>query len=159
MSQMRRKDKEMDAEFALGVLRDCEYASLATVNPDGTPYCIPVSPVLSGNAVYFHCASEGKKLDNIRRDGNVCLCCVGRARLVPERFTTEYESAVAEGACAIVQDEGEKISALRLICEKYAADNMGAAERVIMGELSRTTVCRIELGSITGKSNYNKSEL
>ena len=37
---MRRKDREMDRDFALQVLDKCEYAVLATVNPDGTPYCL-----------------------------------------------------------------------------------------------------------------------
>ena len=36
---MRRKDREKDAVFALEVMRDCEYATLATVNPDKTCVC------------------------------------------------------------------------------------------------------------------------
>ncbi|MDF2839216.1 MAG: putative nitroimidazole resistance protein, partial [Evtepia sp.] len=56
---MRRKDREKDSQFALEVLKNCEYATLATVNPDGTPYCIPISPAMMDGALYFHCALEG----------------------------------------------------------------------------------------------------
>lgn len=88
---MRRKDRKKDADFALEVLRDCEYATLATVNEDGTPYCIPISPVLVDGCIYFHCALEGKKLDNINQNPNVCVSCVRHTKLVPEKFTTELK--------------------------------------------------------------------
>ncbi|MCL2352208.1 MAG: pyridoxamine 5'-phosphate oxidase family protein [Firmicutes bacterium] len=149
---MRRKDREKDEAFALGTLRGCEYASLATVNPDGTPYCVPISPVAEGDAIYFHCAPEGKKLENIALNPNVCVCCARRVRLVPELFTAEYESAVAEGRCEPVLDEGEKKAALRLICEKYAASNPNA-EAEIDGALARTAVYKVTIARVTGKAN------
>lgn len=149
---MRRKDREKDAAFALEVLRDCEYATLATVNADGTPYCIPISPVLVDGIIYFHCALEGNKLDNIGHNNNVCVSGVRHTRLVPEKFTTEFESAVAFGCCTVVKDDGEKIMALRMICEKYAAENISAFDDAIRRSLLRTGVCRIEISSITGKA-------
>ena len=153
---MRRKDRENDAAFALEVLRDCEYATLATVNPDGTPYCIPISVVAKGNAVYFHCAAEGKKLINIAGHDAVCISGVRHTKLVPEKFTTEFESAVAFGHCVMVQEDDEKIMALRLICEKYAAGNLDEFENAIRRSLSKTTVGKIEITSITGKAKIYK---
>ena len=150
---MRRKDREMDAAFALEVLRDCEYATLATTNPDGTPYCIPLSPVTVGNAIYFHCANEGQKLENIKFSDSVCISGVRSTRLVPETFSTEYESAVATGSCSIVTDDEEKIIALMKICEKYAKSNMKHAEAEIAKALHRTCICRIDIRHITGKAN------
>ena len=154
---MRRKDRERDVIFALEVLRDCEYATLATINPDGTPYGIPISPVLKDNTIYFHCALEGKKLINIAANDAVCISGVRHTKLVPEKFTTEFESAVALGHCVMVQDDEEKIMALRLICEKYAAENLGEFENVIKRSLPRTGIGKIEITSITGKAKiYNK---
>ena len=71
------------------------------VNEDGTPYGIPVSPVLEGRNLYFHCALEGRKLENIKNNPSVCVACVGKTKLVPEKFTTEYQSAVAFGTASI----------------------------------------------------------
>ena len=150
---MRRKDRERDASFALEVLQDCEYATLATVNPDGTAYCIPISPVLLGDTVYFHCATEGQKLTNIRQNSTVCLSCVRHTKLLPERFTTEFESAVATGECEIVSNEEEKMMALRIISEKYAKSNMENANAKIAEVLHRTCVCKIEIARISGKAN------
>ena len=105
---MRRKDREKDATFALEVIRDCEYATLATVNPDGTPYCIPISPILMDNIIYFHCTLEGKKLTNIANNSAVCISGVRHTRLVPEKLTTEFDSAITFGNCSMVADDGEK---------------------------------------------------
>lgn len=154
---MRRNDRERDSAFAIEVLRDCDYATLATVNPDGTPYCIPISSVLKGEAIYFHCALEGKKLDNIMQNNNVCVCCVRHTKLIPEKFTTEFESAVAVGRCVMVQDDEEKIMALRLVCEKYAASNLDEFDNAIRRSLSKTGIGKIEIISITGKAKlYNQ---
>ena len=150
---MRRKDREKDNIFALEIIRDCEYATFATVNPDGTPYCIPVSPALLDNAIYFHCATEGQKLDNIKKNDKVCVSCVRYTKLLPEKFTTEYESAVATGKCDIVFDETEKIAALRAICEKYAKNNMDSFDEQIVKSLNNTCVCGVSIEKISGKAN------
>ena len=149
---MRRKDKQTDTGFALELLKNCEYATLATTNPDSSPYAVPVSIVLEGQTVYLHCALLGKKLDNIAQNPRVCLSCVGHTRLLPQDFSTEFESAVATGRAAMVTDEGEKIHALRLICLKYAPSNMQAFDGEIAKMLSRTGVLKIEIESVTGKA-------
>ena len=150
---MKRKDREKDSIFALEIIRDCEYATFATVNPDGTPYCIPVSPVLLDNAIYFHCATEGKKLNNIKQNNNVCVSCVRHTKLLPEKFTVEYESAVAFGKCEIIFDKKEKIDALFAIGEKYAKSNIGNFNSHIEKYLDNTFICKIVIEKITGKTN------
>ena len=152
---MRRKEREKDASFALKVLSECEYATLATTNPDGTPYCIPISPVLVENSIYFHCAPEGHKLENISKNNAVCISCAGHTKRIPEDFTTEYESAVATGVCQIVSDEEEKIMALKKLCEKYAESNIENADASITKSLHKTCVCKIKITKITGKTNIS----
>lgn len=149
---MRRKDREKDSQFAMEVLNHCEYATLATMNSDGTPYCIPISPAVVNECIYFHCALEGKKLDNIKRHPSVCVSAVAYTKLVPENFSTEFESAVAMGECQMVSDDEEKIKALRAICEKYAASNMTAFENAITKSLPRTGICKITITALTGKA-------
>lgn len=152
MSHMRRKDREQGEEFARAVLKKCEYGVLATVNDDATPYCIPVSPVLCGNVIYFHCALKGQKIDNLTSRPQVCLTCVGDTRLLPQAFTTAYESAVVCGQAEMVEDEAEKRLALSKLCEKYAAENMEQVPAAIERSLARTGICKITIASLTGKA-------
>lgn len=148
---MRRSDREIDSGLAIEILKNCEYATLATINPDGTPYCIPISPVLNDNYIYFHCAHDGKKIQNIKNNNNVCISGVGNTKLVPEKFTTEFESAVAIGKCTLVSNDDEKILVLKLICEKYALSNMGEFDNAIKKSLQRTSIYKINIEEITGK--------
>jgi hypothetical protein len=150
---MRRTDREKDAAFALEVLRDAEYVTLATVNADGTPYCVPVSHVLVGGLIYFHGAAEGKKLGNVKERSGVCLTAVRNVQCLPEKFTTEYESAVAVGICELVDDEPEKIMALKKLCEKYAPAHSDKVDAMLEKTLHRTCVCRVQINEITGKAN------
>lgn len=149
---MRRKDREEGEDFARSIVTKCEYGVLATVNEDSTPYCIPISPVLCGNVIYFHCALEGKKTDNLARQPQVCLTCVGDTRLIPEAFTTAYESAVVCGRAEMVEDEVEKRFALTKLCEKYAAENMAQVPAAIERSLARTGICKITVTTLTGKA-------
>ena len=59
---MRRTDREMTREFALMVVDKSEYASMATVNPDGTPYITTISMARVGEDIFFHCAPVGHKI-------------------------------------------------------------------------------------------------
>lgn len=149
---IRRQDRKKDEEFALKLVEECEYATLASISPDNTPYCIPVSPVLVDNYVYFHGAKEGHKVDNFNYNKNVCINCVGKTKLIPEKFTTEYESAILFGEVEIVEDEKEKSDILIKICEKYAASNMKNAPKAIQASLHRTGIYKVKIKRITAKA-------
>lgn len=149
---MRRKDREKEEAFALQVLEHCEYATMATVDSKGMPYCVPLSPVLVGKTIYFHGALAGKKLENIKEHPQVCVSAVGHTKRVPEEFTTEFESAIVFGRCQVVEEEEEKTMALMAICEKYAKSHLHQAKEAIERSISRTAVIKVEIQSITGKA-------
>ena len=157
MTNVRRKDREIVRDEAYNLLKNTEYAVLATINKDNTPYCIPFSPVVEGDFIYFHGALEGQKVENIKNNPNVCVTCIGKTRLVPKNFTTEYESAVAYGICEVVEDREEKIFALRKICEKFAASNLENFDKAIKASLHRTGIFKIEIKSLTGKAKKVKN--
>ncbi len=155
---MRRKDRERDEQFALGVADKCEYAVMSMVLGDGTPYCIPLSVARDGGCFYFHCAPEGQKTDALRKNPRVCLSCVGDTQRMKDSFTTAYESAVIFGRAEEVTDETEKIHALRLICERHTPENMENFDEAIGRSLKRTAVWRISAEKITGKAKEIRHE-
>ena len=152
---MRRKDREMDKEFAYTVLDAAPYVTLAMAEK-GLPYCIPISPARSEDSLYFHCALEGLKNDLLSAQPKVCISAVSYVRPVEGKFTTEFSSAVAFGTARFITDDAEKIKALRLICEKYTPDNMPNFDAAISASLGRTGVVRIDLDSVTGKQKKIK---
>lgn len=151
---MRRKDRMMDKDFALSVIDRAEYGTLATINEDGSPYCIPLSMARENDNIYFHSAMEGHKLENIRRNPNVCLSFTGEVRVPPvtvDTFTTEFESAVVFGTASVVENPMERKAALRLISEKFAPESMPFFEQAAEKALNITCIVRIDIKEITGK--------
>ena len=148
---MRRKERERSEAFGWEVFDRAVYATLSVLAPDGSPYGVPVSPVRIGTTVYFHCAKKGLKLDAIARDPRVSLACVGRTRLPEDEFTVEYESCILTGRAALVEDEAERIAALRALCEKYTPANMANFEREIERSLPATALVRIRVEAVTAK--------
>ena len=148
---MRRKDREMPGDFALKVADKCAFAVMATINADGSPYCIPLSIVREGEWIYFHCAKEGRKIDNLRCQNRVCISCVGDVKAKDGEFSLEFESAVISGTAAEVQDHEERIRALRLIGERYTPHLMAAFDGAIEKNLESTGVWKIHIDEISGK--------
>lgn len=151
MKEPRRKDREVSQEEALSILADAEYGYLSTVSQDGTPYGVPLSfCVLEGN-IYFHCAMEGRKLDNLQQNAAVSFCAVGRTQVMPEKFGTQYESAIAAGETREVFD-GEKQTALEGLVKKYSPDHLESGAKYIDSLTHKTRVFKIAVHALSGKS-------
>ncbi len=148
---MRRKDREMDRDFALAVVDKCEYAVLAMADEKAEPYCIPLTIARDGERIYFHSAKAGTKTELLHAHPHVCMTCIGDTQRVPEAFTTKFESAVVRGTAREVTDDETKIHALRLICQRHAAAGMDGFDDAIKRSLGRTAVWEIQITDITGK--------
>lgn len=148
---MRRKDRQTSQEHALQVVDQSLYAALSLVNPNGTPYCVPISVAREGRFLYFHSAAEGKKLTGLRENPNVCLSFVLEAENLPLDFSVRYDSAIVTGKAQEVLDEAEKIEALRLISLRHASAGMDKFDGEIAKHLKHTVVMRIEMLEVTGK--------
>lgn len=155
---MRRKDREMDKDFALGVVDKCEYAIISMNGIDNIPYCLPITIARDGDYVYFHCGPEGMKVDCLKADPEICMSCVGDTKRSSDKFTTEFESAILRGRAEEVLDDEEKIHALRIICERHTPSNIAEFDKAIKKSLFRTCVWRIPIREITGKrKKYDKN--
>ncbi|MDR0643791.1 MAG: pyridoxamine 5'-phosphate oxidase family protein [Treponema sp.] len=150
---MRRKDREMPRDFAEKVIDSAKFATMGTVDVNGKPYCVTLSMVRDGGCLYFHCAQTGKKLDCIRRNDDVCVTFIGETQIPDGKFTIYYESAVVFGTAEEVVDEGEKIRALRILCEKFTPNNMSSFDGAIAQSLGITSVWKIGIDRITSKRN------
>jgi nitroimidazol reductase NimA-like FMN-containing flavoprotein (pyridoxamine 5'-phosphate oxidase superfamily) len=156
---MRRNDREIPREAAEKVIDACGFAVLSTVNADGTPYGVPVSIVRDGEWLYFHCAKEGQKVDNIKAMNQVCITCVGNVRVVEKKFTLEYESAIVFGTAQEVAETREKIRGLRLLCLRYTPADMDIFEDALNRSLDAAGVWKIHIDRITGKQHKPKEAL
>ncbi|WP_231622221.1 pyridoxamine 5'-phosphate oxidase family protein [Prevotella sp. FD3004] len=140
----------MDATFALEVLDKAPYVTISMTRADGTPYGLPLSLARTDERTfYFHCASEGDKLDCIAHNPTVFLSAVTKCTptVGPKdgSFTLQYSSATAIGMAEIVTDREEKIAGLKAICLRFLPHHMDAFDDAIIRSLERTVVVRITL--------------
>lgn len=148
--EVRRKDREISELEAIDILENSEYGVLATVGKDNIPYAIPLNYVLYNNKIYFHCAKNvGHKLENIKYFPTVCFTVVGKTQLLPDKFSTAYESVVVFGKATEIFDK-EKIAAL--IIEKYSPDFIKEGGLYIQKMIDKISIIEIEIEKITGKS-------
>lgn len=156
MRDMRNEKRKISNEEAKALLSKEGVGILATVDKDGQPYGIPVNYVYDQDHIYFHCAIEGHKLDNIRENNRVCFTVYGENQVIPQRFTTTYESTVVFGTAKEVVGE-EKQRALKLIIEKFSPDFLESGLEYIERAHEKTAVVKIEIGHLTGKRSMNKA--
>ena len=148
---MRRTDRAIPDSEAQHILKAGEYGVLSTVSADGQPYGVPVSYAYTAEAIYFHCALEGHKLDNLHSNNRVSFCVVGRTQVLPNKFATNYESVIVFGTAHEVVDE-EKHTGLVEILKKYSPDFLEKGERYINGDGDKARVYKIVIESMTGKA-------
>ena len=153
MNAMRRTDREQGTEFIRRVIDSCGYLVLSMTGADGLPYCVPVTPVRSGEDIYFHCAPEGAKVDALRANPRVAMAFVGEAETVPRKFTARYSSVLARGTASQVTEEGEQVEALRLLCLRHCPEDMDRFDEVVRAWLPRTAVWKIHIDAAVGKAN------
>lgn len=154
MQQMRRMDRKLSDDDTRQVLERSEYGFLATINEDGSPYCIPMNAALVGNTLYFHGAKAGHKLNNLRRDARACYSAVYSAVNIPAEFTYNYASCVATGTLREITDEAERMAAMRALVTKYSADFIDTPgyERTMRG-MPAVVLFALEIESVQGKAN------
>ncbi|MEI6842105.1 MAG: pyridoxamine 5'-phosphate oxidase family protein, partial [Methanomicrobiales archaeon] len=148
---VRRKDREIGMEHAIELLANCEYGVLSTVGKDGQPYGVPLSYAYKDNRIYFHCALNGHKIENMENNPQVSFCVVGTTKVLPEKFGTEYESAMAFGIASEVFGP-ERYGALLLLLEKYSSEFIDQGKKYIDQKDQATKVFKIEINHMSGKA-------
>ena len=149
--ELKRAKKGLSHEDSLEILRAGEHGVLSTVSEDGTPYGVPLNYVLHDGRIIFHCAPSGHKLDNIAHCPQVSFCVVTQAEVVPEKFTTRFQSVVAFGTARILEGDEKKEGLLALV-RRLCPDHIPAGETYISNAWDKTTVVAVDIAHLTGKA-------
>lgn len=152
-SKMRRKDKLINQEGTVKILQDGSFGTLATVGENGYPYATPLNYAYQDGVIYFHCAPTGHKLANISFQDKVSFSVVTYERLLPDKFSTEFDSAIVFGQATAVTEEVEKKQALQLLIEKYSPDYIEQGNTYIAKSAINTAIYKIQIEHMTGKQS------
>lgn len=151
---MRRKDKEItDKSIIEKIINEAELCRIG-LSDGNEPYIVPMNFGYKDDCVYLHSAMEGKKINILKVNDNVCFQVDGQVELIkdaiPCKWTARYYCVIGFGKATIVDDINEKTRALNIIMQKYT----GKPEHDFSQDaLNKIVVIKVQLHSITGKKS------
>lgn len=154
---MRKKEKEITEPSVLeAILQRAPFLHLGMC-ADGIPYVLPMNFGYQENRIYLHTGREGKKIDILQKNPNVCfqidMDTTLREPDEPKKvcgFGMLYTSLVGFGTARITHDFAEVEEGLRIVTAHYAHDeDFSFPEEVVR----KTAVVVIEIKSMTGRQN------
>lgn len=141
---MRRNRQELSSAACTAILERATAGVLAVAGDEGYPYAVPLSFVYHENKIYFHCATSGHKLDAITRCDKVSFCVIGQDQVMPQEYTTYFQSVIAFGRARILTDPAEAQAAITLLAQKYAPDDTAAAREAAIAQAG-PALCMVEI--------------
>ena len=148
---MRRHRQQLSREECERILGRCTSGVLALTGDGGYPYAVPLSYVYADGAIIFHSAVEGHKVDAIRRDSRCSFCVIEQDEIKPAEFTTYFRSVIAFGRIQILEDDNEKVQALRLLGSRYSPGDEHGLQHEIDKSLDPVLLLRLDVEHMSGK--------
>ncbi|OCL86455.1 Pyridoxamine 5'-phosphate oxidase [Aliarcobacter thereius] len=175
---MRREEFDIKDENSINeVLKVCEYGTLSLIN-DLKPYLVALNFVQYKNAIYFHGAKEGKKIEVIKSNSNAAFLVVKPYSYIPSYFsdtmaacpaTQFFASVLFEGKLSFIEDGNKKADILNALMKKF--QNEDSFERIAYNKamytkmLDKTAIielkietqsCKIKVGQNLNEERKNK---
>ena len=154
---MNRLDKEItDSTEINGILRQGKFTTIGLCR-DGEPYVVTLSYGFDAarNALYFHCAAKGLKLDFVRTNPNVCATVVDDRGYVQGECSHKFRSVVLWGVMTKVEDLEEKEHAVRVMQNHLETDPEAVRRKspIDTESLQDTGFLRLDIHEVTGKKS------
>lgn len=154
MRGIRRKEKEItDINEMIKILEMAQYIAIAMCK-DNEPYLATLSHGYDRDrhCIYFHCATEGKKIDILSNNNLVWGQALIDKGYVQGACDHLYATTQFKGTVTFVKDKEEKIYALKTMI-RALDDNPEKlmAEQITDKSLARIGIGRIDIEYMSGK--------
>ena len=153
---LRRQDKEIkEPEMLKKILQETDYVTLALVK-DGEPYLVSLSHAYDEeeNCIYFHSASEGKKLDYMRASPVVWGQALLDHGYHKGQCSHLYASVMFRGKIEFIEDIETKRHVFRSMVNQIEPEPESIMDRMVNSEgIPSTVVGRIRIDYMTGKKS------
>jgi len=150
---VRRRDKEITDQAQIKDILDRASVCRIALCDNNVPYIVPVNFGYAGDCLYIHCASEGRKVDILRRNPKVCFEVDIDHALVagatPCSYTFNYRSVIGFGIAVFVENAAKKRKGLDAIVKHYSGSHSSYSDDA----LAKVTILKIEIESMTGKES------
>ena len=152
------RDKAIQDIVAIDQLEDiikrCHICHVGMVDFDRRPYVLAFNFGYEDQTIWLHCAHEGKKLDILKRNPNVCVefdtdhKMFARNEDVACSWRQAYRSVIVEGQAVFVNDYEEKIKGLNILMKHYSDKDFQYSKPAV----NNIQIIKIPVASISGRS-------
>jgi len=107
------------------IILKCDVCSLSMVDQNNQPYVLHMNFGYEEQTVYFHGSQEGRKIDVLKNNPEVCIAFSSDhdLRWVNEEVACSwgmrYRSVLIYGKVEFIEDADEKVNALNIIMKNY----------------------------------------
>jgi nitroimidazol reductase NimA-like FMN-containing flavoprotein (pyridoxamine 5'-phosphate oxidase superfamily) len=150
---MRRKEKEIIEKSEIEAVIHKAIVCRVALSDDNIPYIVPLCFGHQDNTIYVHGSLEGRKVDILQKNHNVCFEFDINTEIVEAenacKWGMKYKSVIGFGKAFFLKEPDDKRRALNIIMKKYSDGPSQFSEKAI----NRTTVIKIVIESMTGKQS------
>jgi len=123
------------------------------MSDDGQPYVVPLSYGYKDNTFYLHSASEGRKLDILRKNDRVCIeidndCEIQRGDDACA-WSMKYRCVIGFGRASFIDNDESKKKAFDVIMDHYSEGSHNYTEK----KVKNTVIIKIDIEEMTGKQS------
>ncbi|MCL3780417.1 pyridoxamine 5'-phosphate oxidase family protein [Prolixibacteraceae bacterium JC049] len=150
---MRRKEKEItQKEELIEILEKANVCRIGLMDEE-YPYVVPVNYGYKDNALYFHSAVEGRKMDLIRKNNKVGFEIDVDTELMKHdiscKWSIRFRSIIGTGTIEILDDLEDKRMGLDVLMNHH-----GKMENKFPdGVLKKTAVLKLCIKEMSGKKS------
>jgi nitroimidazol reductase NimA-like FMN-containing flavoprotein (pyridoxamine 5'-phosphate oxidase superfamily) len=150
---LRRKEKEIKNKKEIERIIKKALVCRIAVSDNNYPYVFPVCFGYKDSSLYFHCALQGKKIEILKKNNNVCFEIDIDIELVESDkgcdWGMRYLSVIGFGKARFVEQAEEKKEALSVIMKHYSDKDYQFPEN----SFEKVRVVKIEVKGMTGKKS------
>lgn len=122
--QGRMKQHQLNAAEIAEVLDKSAVGRIATNDPNGFPYIVPVHYIYWNEKIYIHGLIKGQKIDYLKQDSKVGFEVDEMGAIIPDEqivcdTNTVFRSVILLGHARMVDEITLKNNVLKRVVEKY----------------------------------------
>ncbi|NVM16264.1 MAG: pyridoxamine 5'-phosphate oxidase family protein [Candidatus Lokiarchaeota archaeon] len=154
---MQKKERKITDKNKLEqILKKGEYVTIAMCKMD-EPYIVTLSYGFDEeqNALYFHSAKLGLKIDILKENPNVCATIIEDLGYIKSACSHKYRSIVFWGEMVIIKDIEEKKHGFDVLLNHLEENPSKMKKKFLKDENSYvdTTIMRLDIKKVTGKAS------
>ena len=152
---MHKKEREIaDQKEIVQILRRGKYTTISLCR-DNEPYIVTMNYGFDEdkNALYFHCAQKGLKLDFIEHNPNACATVIEDRGYIMNECAHAYRSVVLWGKMTLIENIEEKKVGIEILLRHLENKPDNIRNRTLQKEdaYQNVMILRLDIEEITGK--------